>query len=162
MQRSPLLASVDGVFISHSPKPCTTSATPKSPWATSPEYFCMRCLVGLIRVVTALSGVVVCLHIPRLDHCSSPLNSHLQTALLQVLVCLARFAGWILYSDLESISWTLGAGRMAWGPESSTYQACRYEPTAALPRFVPIQRWNSAKAVPPESITLITHLSVEK
>jgi hypothetical protein len=62
----------------------------------------------------------------------------------------------------ESIARAFGTTTIQWSPEAATYQGCRSDATAPVPHLIPVQRWSSKKDIPAESITAVTHISLDK
>jgi hypothetical protein len=65
-------------------------------------------------------------------------------------------------SGPESVARAFGTTTIQWGTEATKYQACRSDNTSPLPNLVAVQRWNSKKDMPAESITAVTHISLDR
>jgi hypothetical protein len=65
-------------------------------------------------------------------------------------------------SSPESIARAFGTTTVPWGPEAGRYQACRSDDITSLPDLVPVQRWSSKKSMSDESITAVTHISLDR
>jgi len=81
---------------------------------------------------------------------------------LQVFSCLC-FSTYYLYKNDRLELFVLQKDPLlGWGPEAEVYQACRSGSNATLPVVTPVSQWLSSKSLPPESVTLITQLSLER
>ncbi|KAL4529580.1 hypothetical protein Ndes2437B_g08847 [Nannochloris sp. 'desiccata'] len=133
MQRTPLLKAIDGA----SPR-CNAGTSPRTPssWSSpgSPSVDA-KSLDNVLKLVVGFTGLMF-------------------LAFLGVIACIFTSGG------SESVSRAFGATTIQWGPEAATYQSCRSD-TTTLPNLLPVQRWSSKKVVPAESITAVTHISLD-
>lgn len=66
-------------------------------------------------------------------------------------------------SGTERVARAFGTTTIQWGPDAAIYQGCRQgESTSSLPQLIPVQRWSSTKTMPAESITAVTHISLDR
>ena len=138
MHRTPLLRAVDGASLT--PR-CSTSPTetPKTPaWTDSPRSPTVHIQSAdkLIRLVVGITGLTF-------------------LAFLGMIACMFT-------SGPESIARAFGTSTIQWGPDAATYQVCRVDNTNSLPNLIPVQRWSSSKVMPEESITAVTHISLDR